>query len=125
MQQAIRIKITPHTPATTERVGAPESCRHMNENARRNDITLHPQHSHKTWFKPADETTHAHISDAYGKLNMIAAVSRPSQGCAFFSKKFFWEKALWCQIKNNLSNTNYQPDEGWVRCISSDSGELR
>ena len=89
--QAVRIKITPHNVAIIERVGMPEPCKHMNPNAKRKHTMLSRKHPHKTWFKyishPADESTHPHISNAYGKLNMIARVSRPSKGCFRFSKK--------------------------------------
>ena len=96
MDQKVRIKIIPHSIAMTERVAMPESCKHINPNAIRKDTMLLLRKIHiRNSFKhitPVDKNTHPHISNAYGKLNMIARVSRPSRGWVLFLKNSCWKR---------------------------------
>ena len=91
MNQATRIVMTPLKEPMRERVTVSESSKHRSKNATRKETILilgRGERLRRMSDNKSDEITHLHISNAYGKLNMIASVSNPSKGWALFFKKF-------------------------------------
>jgi hypothetical protein len=95
----------------TERVAASESREHMNQYAIRKDTILLQEYPHKTGLnikqRQNQKITHPHISNAYGKLNMIAKVSRPSQGCVQLFRNLSWNFVNGVKSRRSESITNH------------------
>ena len=90
MHHATRTVMTPPKDPMRERVTVLESSKHWSKKATRKEtmLILGKKKVRQASGNKADEITHLHISNAYGKLNMMARVSNPSRGWALFLKKF-------------------------------------
>ena len=82
MHHATRTVMTPLKDPMRERVTVSESSKQKSKKATRKEtiLILGKENVRRASDNRLNEITHLHISNAYGKLNMMARVSNPSRG---------------------------------------------